>query len=643
MTARAAAATILGVVCGVAVGAGSPQDRPTFRADVRLIDVDVVATDRNGNAVRDLTIAEFEILEEGRPQKIQAFAAIDLPVVQQPNRESSLPEIEPDVATNAGPEGRLYVILLDAPAKMPTVPFLEGDSYTVRAKQVARQFVRTAIQPGDQVAVVHVQGTFTDSQPFTTSRRLIEASIERYGRGRSGVDGIGGDKLLRHLDTYRAIEDLSARLGTIRRRRKAIIWIGGQIDINPEAKRLDAPEVGVLNVAYRDAMRAAARNNVAIYPIDPVGVSTELGQDELNRMAGLRSVAEDTGGLAVVNTNNFAGGFAAVIQDLSVYYMLGYTPDREYREGSFHPITVRVKRSGVVVRARRGYYTGPAAGPSQPSRAALPRGVSTAIADALVRPLPTKDLRIDVLTSAFKTTRRERDVIISARVDAQRLRLDPGASLALAYQIFDIEGRVVTGRYKVFGLDLRPRTRAAAAEGGLQFFDRVALRPGRYELRLAAEQPNVALGSVLAHVDVPGFDEPLGMSGVILAISSTETAVTLTSDASLRQALTADPTTLRRFHPRDTLLAFAEIYSEKPDDATGVAVTLVSTAGVEAARAVATAITQQRDTQQPARRYRVALDLQSVPPGQYVLTMDARSVGRADRSVRRQILLTVEP
>src|SRR5215471_12128184 len=240
---RGITAAVVVVTSAVAVWATAQDDRPVFRGGVQLIDVDAVVTDRDGNAVRDLTRDDFEIFDEGRLQIVRAFALVDLPFVTRPNQESPAPEVEPDVTANAEAQGRLYIILLDAPSAPVLVPPSVGDfSYTVRAKQVAQQFVRTVVQPGDQVAVVHVQGTFTDSQPFTTSRRLIEASIERYGRGRSGVDSIDTrQKVSRHLDTYHAIEDLARRLGTIRGRRKAIIWIGGQIDINPAAPKMQRP------------------------------------------------------------------------------------------------------------------------------------------------------------------------------------------------------------------------------------------------------------------------------------------------------------------------------------------------------------------------------------------------------------------
>jgi VWFA-related protein len=92
------------------------QDRPTFRSAVRLIDVDVFVTDRDGRFVRDLTVDDFELLEDGQPQTIATFSFTDLPVGRPAPRTAELEEFEPDVVTNNTPAGRVYVLLMDSPS-----------------------------------------------------------------------------------------------------------------------------------------------------------------------------------------------------------------------------------------------------------------------------------------------------------------------------------------------------------------------------------------------------------------------------------------------------------------------------------------------------------------------------------------------
>ena len=106
----------------------------------------------------------------------------------------------------------------------------------------------------------------------------------------------------------------------------------------------------------------------AFYPINPSGIavgpadgmSAFSGGRTLDRplfddgVSALRALAENTDGLAIVNTNDLLGGAKRIVDDLSSYYLLGYYSTGKL-DGRFHPITVRVKRPGVQVRARRGY------------------------------------------------------------------------------------------------------------------------------------------------------------------------------------------------------------------------------------------------------------------------------------------------
>ena len=119
----------------------------------------------------------------------------------------------------------------------------------------------------------------------------------------------------------------------------------------------------------RDVWDLANKNNVAIYAVDPRGlptsefdlsqpaVSLEVDRQYLNAtMDTLRVLAEQTDGRAIVNRNDLAAGMRQIVRDTSAYYLLGYNSTQAPSDGKFHEIKVRVKRSGVQVRARRGYW-----------------------------------------------------------------------------------------------------------------------------------------------------------------------------------------------------------------------------------------------------------------------------------------------
>ena len=234
-----------------------------------------------------------------------------------------------------------------------------------------------------------------------------------------------------------SLEDLVRYLRTVREERKAILaitngWLlfrpnlsltrklachgvptGPQVGIDPRSGRLttreqpltppgsqcDADRMRLANLdndaVFRDILDEANRANASFYPVDPRGLAvfdTPLVRQDVpgppppmvpptvdramltGRLNSLRTLAEATDGLAIVNTNDLAAGFRRVVADLSSYYLLGYYSTGKL-DGRFHPITVRIKRPGVRVRARRGYL---AATPPDATAAARAGSVAAA-------------------------------------------------------------------------------------------------------------------------------------------------------------------------------------------------------------------------------------------------------------------------
>jgi VWFA-related protein len=149
---------------------------------------------------------------------------------------------------------------------------------------------------------------------------------------------------------------------------------------------------------FRDLLDVANRANASFYPIDPRGLAvfdTQLMRQDVpgppppmvpltvdqamlrGRINSLRTLAEATDGLAIVDSNNLAGGLKKVVDDLSSYYLLGYYSSGKL-DGKFHPISVRVKRPGVRVRARRGYLASTPA-----AAAAIARSAAAAVTKAV--------------------------------------------------------------------------------------------------------------------------------------------------------------------------------------------------------------------------------------------------------------------
>jgi hypothetical protein len=426
---------------------------------------------------------------------------------------------------------------------------------------------------------------------------------------------------------------VAARLGAISGRRKAILWLGGRVPFDIQDACVDAATISAVTFMHRDALRAATRNNVAIYPIEPLGV----GGATLDQQAALRLVAEDTGGEAVVNTNNFTRGYERIVRDNSTYYLLGYYPTAEHKDGKFHNISVRVKRAGLTVRARRGYYA-----PDATTKPRAPLAVASELTPeasrALRSPLPTNGLTMDVFAVPFKGDAKKGSVLLGVRLRGADLTLDADDRIELSHLTIDTNGTVSPGTRQVFTLNLRDESRAQVSAAGFNYFHRLELAPGRHEVRLMVHQPKGAVGSVVTHVEVPDFaKEPLTMSGIVLGSQAAAGDRTLLVDERLKGALPPGPTVRRRFERTDTLTAFAEIYPEAKISLEDLRVTAtVTTSG----NAKVMSEPGTRAASEPGRvGYTVRVPLAKLSPGQYVVTMEARA-GR--RRASRQVLFTVE-
>ena len=144
----------------------------------------------------------------------------------------------------------------------------------------------------------------------------------------------------------------------------------------------------------KEAFDIVNRNNTSIYAVDPrglavfeydinQGVSLQSDRTNLNAsLDSLRVLADNTDGRAIVNRNDLAAGMKQIMRDASGYYLLGYTSTAAPTDGKFHSIEVRVKRPGVDVRARKGYFAYTAEDvvrATAPPKAGPPREISNAL------------------------------------------------------------------------------------------------------------------------------------------------------------------------------------------------------------------------------------------------------------------------
>ncbi len=402
-----------------------------FKVETAYVEVDATATDRQGNIVRGLTKDDFELFEDGKPQRIDVFTSVDIPAVpQRPFLATGRP-ISTDVKSNApSVAGRLYVLVLD---DLGTSAL--RSQYLIKS---ARQFVEKHMAANDLAAIVYTSGRADAAQEFTGDRRLLVTSIDKFTgrklisltlakadqffhqhqmeleanadsandpqnngqpvsgtiRGPNGYSDITTDpddfeRGYRAQEVLRTLKTVSETLSGVRGRRKALLFFSEGIDY-PIYDIFGSQAAGDVVAATKDAIAAAARSNVSFFTIDPRGLAGLSAEEiELNASAdptrgfdahglvaemrlsqdSLITLADETGGFAAVNSRNDAPIFDRIVRATSTYYVLGYYPPNPRRDGAFHRIEVRVKRPGLRVTARKGY-----AAPRGRTRDELPVG-----------------------------------------------------------------------------------------------------------------------------------------------------------------------------------------------------------------------------------------------------------------------------
>jgi hypothetical protein len=355
----------------------------------------------------------------------------------------------------------------------------------------------------------------------------------------------------------------------------------------------------------------------------------------------LRVLSDETGGFAVVNRNDFTSAYDRLVQDNSSYYVLAYYPP-DARPGRVHKIDVRVTRPNLVVRGRRAYVTPKKAEPAKTNA----KDIRTpAVREALDSPLPVSGLAMQVFAAPFKGTAPNASVLIGVEMRGRDLRLAQNDQLQLSYMALDTQGKVRGGTTDGITLSLRPETRARIEQGGMRILNRMEVPPGRYRLRIAANDiGGGSVGSVLYDLDVPDFAKtPIGMSGIVMTSASASLRPTVRADEQLRTVLPAPPVGARTFPQSDEIALFAEVYDNSGN--TPHKVDITSTVTTDEGKVLFNAA-EERDSSDLGGKsggygYSARIPLKDIPPGRYVLTVVAKSRMDKNPSVQRQIRITV--
>jgi VWFA-related protein len=376
------------------------QQPPRIRTGINYVRVDVIVTDKSGQPVLDLTPEDFSLAEDGKPQKIDAFDVVKIDstateIASGPPRAIKNDFDEEREASR--PDVRLFVILLD------DYHVRRGNDLSVRKPLIS--FIENQLAPADMVAIMYPLTPVTDLR-FSRDRAETVSAIEHFlGRkfdytARNMFEEQYANypasvvEKIRNDITMGALKGAAVKMAGLREGRKSIIFVseGFTAMLPTQLQSPNASLPGVGNPYRGDAGAPQAsdtqqlfakadlisdmkmvfdtlnRQNTSIYAVDPRGLAAfeydvnegvGIRQDAVGLRASLdtlHELAENTDGRAIVDRNDLDVGMKQIMRDSSGYYLLGYNSTQAPTDGKFHSIKVNVKRKGVDVRARKGYW-----------------------------------------------------------------------------------------------------------------------------------------------------------------------------------------------------------------------------------------------------------------------------------------------
>jgi len=520
------------------------QQPPVFKAGVKLVRVDVTVLGRGELPVADLQASDFDVSEDGVPQKVEQLRFVRLDGNRPQGEEESLAiRSQAHAEAEAAREDvRVFVIFLDDyhVDKQPAV--------TIPIRRALKDFIGR-LWPTDLVAIMDPL-TPLDALRFTRVKQDLLDTVAKF-EGRQGeyfpVRSLleeaqlraENPRMMRSQVTLSAMAGLCVKLGGMREGRKTVIFVSQGPPINFGFGQPSLYE------EMREVTAAAVRGNVTIDPVDPKSLGMVINE---NSRASLYQLAAETGGRAVVNTNAMEAGLAKVLDETSAYYVLGYTPTRATDDGKYHKINVKVRRPGVRVIARQGYWA-----PSTKEMAAA--------AAVAARTLPPGVASAQQTLKTAEPGRRPVEIWVGLSRGG-----DGRPRAAVTWDLPDVARPLPINKLDVAivsakgGIPVEPaRTlTAGAGEKAERPVEIFALDPGEYEIRFSARTVDNSVADHWAQaLTVPDF----ASARVSLATPKFYRARSLSEFRTIRAARDPVPAVVRQFGRTDRVLVDAECYT----------------------------------------------------------------------------------
>ena len=473
------------------------EPEAVFRINTQLVQIDAVVTGKGGAHMDDLTADDFELFVDGKKQSLSYFKLVKTVTNPTPPEEPK----KNDKNNPALPPSTTAIKQVAPEQVHRTVAFVVDDlgmgfESMHYAREALKKFVAKEMQDGDLVGIIRTGKGMGALQQFTTDRRVLSAAIDKltwnpFGRDmipRFGVQsgqpqqaaGESDDQFAQRQGAYERAEDFRETVFTVGTLGAVNFVVRGLREL-PGRKMVVLLSDGFRlfgrdrdNTQALESLRRltdlANRSSVVIYTIDTGGLLTlqpdasanmggmtpeqmneqrsQASQQVFDTQDGLVALARETGGFAVLNNNDINVGVTKVMKDNESYYLLGFDPDDDqfdvkYRN-KYHTIKVKLKRPGLQVRTRAGYY-----GVTETLAREVPKTREQQILHALYSPFGARDLSLQMTSVFFNSEKGGSFVRSLLHIDASKLTFTDAGNGAKAAQLeivtftFDENGKSI--------------------------------------------------------------------------------------------------------------------------------------------------------------------------------------------------------
>ncbi len=629
--------------------------------NVDLVQIDATITDGRGAAIKGLTMANFQLAEEGKAQQITGVDYFDVEKIETAGNTEDATPVTIDLKTSNPEElrpivrsHRMIVLFFDLTSMAP--------EDLLRSTDAAMKFLKEQMTPADLIEIVTFGTQFRINVAFTNQKPVLEQSIAQIANpGKesllAALGSAAGDATTEDNQSAATADDTEFNIFNTDNKLYAIEALAGMLGEIPGKKAVMEFTGGITQTgeenrsAVQAATDAANKNDVTFFQVDSRGLVTDASDASGGIATGnsafsgatvlatvnarnasrdtLSTLAQDTGGKMFADINNFSTIFKEVQDDTTGYYLLSFYSTNTKRDGRYRGVTVKlVNVPGAHVKARQGYY------------APKDFGISNAddrekqLDDAMSSQVAVTELPMALDAGSFQWSNNQYFVPVSVKLASSALQFAKAggkheAKFDFLYELIDVASKRVAGTQRdTMTVPLDNNQQAIVYQGG------ILVGPGHYTLKfLARDNESGRMGTVSQDLLLsPPQPSKLQLSSVMLSsqISNipkkSDVKKQSFGDAAKEKDSPLDvngqrivPSVTRVFTSDQTLYVFFQAYAPAKTDPNSLRAGLVFFRNGQRSDDTPVVEASEVDAKTHTASFRISLPLAKLPPGRYTV------------------------